>query len=40
VRTDILLPGTIPPPEWIDRRSLALHEAVAVKLDAHPELLD
>jgi hypothetical protein len=26
--------------EWIDRRSLALHEAVAVKLEAHPELLD
>jgi len=25
--------------EWIDRRSLALHEAVAAKLEAHPELL-
>lgn len=26
--------------EWIDRRSLALHHAVAAKLEAHPELLD
>lgn len=26
--------------EWIDRRSLALHEAVAAKLEARPELLD
>ena len=26
--------------EWIDRRSLALHDAVAAKLEAHPELLD
>jgi hypothetical protein len=25
--------------EWIDRRSLALHEAVAAKLEADPELL-
>ena len=25
---------------WIDQRSLALHEAVAAKLEAHPELLD
>jgi hypothetical protein len=25
---------------WIDQRSLALHEAVAAKLDAHLELLD
>jgi hypothetical protein len=25
--------------EWIDRRSLALHEAVAAKLEASPELL-
>lgn len=26
--------------EWIDRRSLALHGAVAAKLAAQPELLD
>ena len=26
--------------EWIDRRSLALHHAVAAKLEAQPELLD
>jgi len=26
--------------EWIDRRSLALHEAVAKKLAEHPELLE
>jgi hypothetical protein len=26
--------------EWIDRRSLALHEAVAAKLQARPDLLD
>ena len=26
--------------EWIDQRSLALHEAVAVKLEAQPQLLD
>jgi len=26
--------------EWIDRRSLALHEAVATKLEAQPQLLD
>ena len=26
--------------EWIDRRSLALHGAVAAKLEAQPELLD
>jgi hypothetical protein len=26
--------------EWIDQRSLALHEAVAKKLVEHPELLD
>ena len=26
--------------EWIDRRSLALHDAVAAKLEAQPELLD
>jgi len=26
--------------EWIDRRSLALHAAVAAKLEAQPELLD
>ena len=25
---------------WIDRRSLALHEAVAAKLEAQPQLLD
>jgi hypothetical protein len=25
---------------WIDRRSLALHDAVAAKIEAHPELLD
>jgi hypothetical protein len=25
--------------EWIDRRSLALHEAVAAKLEAEPQLL-
>jgi len=25
--------------EWIDRRSLALHEAVAAKLEANPALL-
>ena len=25
--------------EWIDRRSLALHEAVAAKLEVRPELL-
>jgi hypothetical protein len=28
------------PHAWIDRRSLALHEAVAARLEAHPELLD
>jgi hypothetical protein len=26
--------------EWIDQRSLALHEAVAAKLEADPRLLD
>jgi hypothetical protein len=26
--------------EWIDRRSLALHEAVAAKLEAQPQLID
>jgi hypothetical protein len=26
--------------EWIDRRSLALHEAVAARLEAQPELLE
>jgi hypothetical protein len=26
--------------DWIDRRSLALHQAVAEKLEASPELLD
>ncbi|MGQ0734502.1 MAG: hypothetical protein ACT4QD_12710 [Acidobacteriota bacterium] len=26
--------------EWIDRRSLALHEAVAAKLEADPSLID
>lgn len=26
--------------EWVDRRSLALHELVASKLEAQPELLD
>ncbi len=26
--------------EWIDRRSLALHGAVAAKLEQHPELLE
>lgn len=26
--------------EWIDRRSLALHETVAAKLEANPELLE
>jgi hypothetical protein len=26
--------------QWIDRRSLALHEAVAAKLQANPQLLD
>jgi hypothetical protein len=26
--------------QWIDQRSLALHEAVAEKLIAHPELLE
>ena len=26
--------------EWIDRRSLALHEAVAAKLEAQPQLLE
>lgn len=26
--------------EWIDRQSLALHEAVARKIEASPELLD
>jgi hypothetical protein len=26
--------------EWIDRRSLALHDAVAAKLEARPELLE
>ena len=25
---------------WIDRRSLAVHEAVAAKLEAHPQLLE
>jgi hypothetical protein len=28
------------PHEWIDRRSLALHEAVAAKLEAQPQLLE
>jgi len=31
---------TVRPHEWIDRRSLALHEAVADKLEAQPQLLD
>ena len=26
--------------QWIDQRSLALREAVAAKLEAHPQLLD
>jgi hypothetical protein len=26
--------------QWIEQRSLALHEAVAAKLEAHPQLLD
>lgn len=26
--------------EWVDRRSLALHHAVAAKLEVHPELLE
>jgi hypothetical protein len=26
--------------EWIDRRSLALHEAVAAKLEAQPDLVN
>lgn len=26
--------------QWIEQRSLALHEAVAAKLEAQPELLD
>ncbi|MBY0495103.1 MAG: hypothetical protein K2Y23_12905 [Cyanobacteria bacterium] len=26
--------------QWIDRRSLALHDAVAAKLEAQPELLN
>jgi hypothetical protein len=26
--------------DWIDRRSLALHEAVAAKLQANPQLLN
>jgi hypothetical protein len=26
--------------EWIDRRSLALHEAVAARLEAQPQLLE
>jgi len=26
--------------EWIDRRSLALHEAVAARIEAEPELLE
>jgi hypothetical protein len=26
--------------QWIDQRSLALHEAVAAKLEAQPQLLD
>jgi hypothetical protein len=26
--------------QWIDQRSLALHEAVAAKLEAHPQLLE
>lgn len=26
--------------QWIDQRSLALHEAVAAKLEAHPQLMD
>ncbi len=26
--------------EWIDRRSLALHEAVAAKLEAQPQLVE
>jgi len=26
--------------QWIDQRSLALHEAVAAKLEADPQLLD
>lgn len=26
--------------EWLDRRSLALHEAVAAKIEARPELVE
>ena len=26
--------------QWIEQRNLALHEAVAAKLEAHPQLLD
>jgi hypothetical protein len=26
--------------EWIDRRSLALHEAIAAKIEGDPQLLD
>jgi hypothetical protein len=26
--------------QWIEQRSLALHEAVAAKLEAHPQLMD
>jgi hypothetical protein len=26
--------------QWIEQRSLALHEAVAAKLEAHPQLLE
>jgi type II secretory pathway component PulL len=32
--------GAVRSHEWIDRRSLALHEAVAAKLEAQPQLLD
>jgi hypothetical protein len=32
--------GVVRDHAWIDRRSLALHEAVAARIEAHPELLD
>jgi hypothetical protein len=32
--------GDVRSHQWIEQRSLALHEAVAAKLEAHPQLLD
>ena len=32
--------GDVRSHQWIEQRSLALHEAVAAKLEAHPQLMD